>query len=266
MADKTEFEAAQVAAAISAGMARFSGTGTHQCAAMPNDWHVSDLEKFQDRPNRAKASEAFADTESLIGYVNRFADEGTCVVKSDRTACVIKAVLDYHEPKGEADWCQWTASFVARKDNRYARWSGISGQRMGQVKAGEFLEERAVDVIEPDAATVMDMVMQFDALKKVTFKQSTRLHDGNRQFQYIEETEARGALTLPERIKIRVPVFEGMEPDVIDVRVRYRIDDGSLVFIFEIHDEAEVLNTAFERCEDAVRVGISSDIPIYSVA
>jgi len=88
----------------------------------------------------------------------------------------------------------------------------------------------------------------------VTFKQSTRLHSGERQFVYAEENEVRGQINLPEMISLRLPVYEGMEPDVIKVRIRYRIDDGKLTFAFLIDQRPKLEMTAFERCEDALKV------------
>lgn len=234
-----------------------------QFAALPDNWHAESLERFQDTPNRVDARPTFRDTASLVGYVNRFADPTIAVLTSSATARTITATLDHHKTDGTPGWAAWTPSFAAQFDARFDAWRQINGRPLSQIKAGQFLEERAVDVIEPDAATIMDMVMQFDALKKVTFKQSTRLHDGQRQFQYIEENEARGAVTLPEKIKLRLPIFDGMEPDVFMVRLRFRIDDGSLNFSFEIHDQAEVEDVAFQRCEDAVRTGVAESIPLY---
>ncbi|WP_305968312.1 MULTISPECIES: DUF2303 family protein [unclassified Mameliella] len=243
----------------------FDASARGQFAMVPEGWKVDSLEKLQETPNRIKACPVFRNTASLTAYINRFADAGVAVVESSAGRRQITAKLDYHRVDKTPGWSDWTPTFQAQFDPRYARWRNISGSPMTQKRAGEFLEERAVDVMEPDPATIMDMVMQFDALKKVTFRQSTRLHDGQRQFHYQEENEARGAVTLPERIKIRTPVFEGMEPDVLVVRLRYNIDDGKLVFTFEIHDMEQVEDRAFQRCEDAVRVEISDSIPIYSV-
>ena len=72
-------------------------------------------------------------------------------------------------------------------------------------------------------------------------------------------------MTLPERIEILVPIFEGQEPDVISVRVKYRIEDGSLRFSFEIHDKDLVEQTAFERCEDALSSEVADLLILQSI-
>jgi uncharacterized protein YfdQ (DUF2303 family) len=224
-------------------------------AVLPGGYQVHDLEAVQRHPNRIVGSYSFRDVRSLADYLARF-EAPHSIAFSDPDRFAIRVQIDHHEhgDGGEAtpSHCGHTAAFIARFAPHYKLWRDIHGKPMSQVKAGEFLEERAVDLIEPQAADIMDMVMTFEALKKVEFSQSTRLHDGRRQFSYKEENEARGNVTLPERIRLRLPIFEGMEPDVVLVRVRYRIEDARLVFAFEIHDRDDVEMTAFERCEDAL--------------
>lgn len=233
--------------------------------AVPEGYELRSLEAFQSAPQSIATDHKFRTTKSLAAYLDRFQRPET-IAFSNRVKAEIKAVIDHHDHETDApSHGGHVARFCAQKTPQYQRWSGIHGKSMTQVAAGLFLEERAIDVKSPDPATIMDMVMQFDALKKVTFKQSTRLHDGQRQFQYLEENEARGNVTLPERIEIFVPVFEGQDPDVIPVRVKYRIEDGSLRFSFEIHDKELVEQIAFERCEDALQNDTDSLLILQSV-
>lgn len=228
--------------------------------ALPDGYSVHALEDLQSAPNRIKAARSFRETKSLAAYLDRF-QQTASIALSDADAFTITALIDYHDhANGFASHVDHTAMFKARMTSRYQAWSKVHGKAMGQVEAGMFLEERAVDVVDPDAATIMEVVMQFDALKRVTFKQSTRLQDGTRQFTYAEENEVRGNVTLPERISIRMPVFEGQDPDVIPVRLKYSINDGKLQFKFEIHEKAEVEATAFERCEDALLTDLKTPI------
>lgn len=258
MADKTE--AQEIAERKDAAMVKTSAVGAF--LARPQGYEVHSLEEFQDRPNRIKTDYTFRDTKSLAAYLGRFQRPET-VAFSNPDRLEIRVIVDHHDHAADRPThCAHHATFSAQFTQHYKAWRDFSGKSVTQVSAGLFLEERATDVIKPDAASIMDMVMQFDALKKVTFRQSTRLHDGQRQFTYSEENEARGNVTLPEAIQIRVSVFEGQEPEVITVRVRYRIEDGSLRFQFEIHDQKLVENTAFERCEDALKTEVKEDLMV----
>jgi len=206
---------------------------------------------FRGAIDRGAPKPVFDNIGSLAAYLDRFETPHSCGF-SDPDAEEIKVVLDYHNSGVEPSHCDHVASFRAKRTQQYDTWRNISGRKLTQVEAGMFLEERAADVADPDPATIMDMVMQFDVLKRVTFRQSTRLHDGQRQLSYTEENEARGAVTLPETFTLLVSVYEGQEPERIKVHVRYRIEDGRLLFIFKIHDRQSVETAAFLRCEDAL--------------
>lgn len=221
--------------------------------ALPEGYVVHSLENFQAAPNRIEAAPKFRDVASLAGYLDRF-ELPESVAMSRPAENEIRVVIDHHIDSDTAAWCEHSATFKACFTPEYAAWRNIDHKPMGQVTALEFLEERAIDVVEPGAADIMDIIMNFDALKRVTFRQSTRLHDGQRQFLYHEENEVKGQINLPEMIALRLPVYEGMEPDVIKVRIRYRIDDGKLTFAFLIDQRPALEMTAFERCEDALKV------------
>lgn len=224
-----------------------------QFMALPDGYVIHSLEDFQEVPNRIVAAPKFRDTASLAAYLVRF-ELPESVAMSRPSDNEIRVVIDHHESSDQPAWAKHTATFKAAFTPEYQAWQGIDRKPMGQVAALEFLEERAVDVVEPGPADIMEMIMNFDALKRVTFKQSTRLHSGERQFVYAEENEVRGQINLPETVTLRLPVYEGMEPDVIKVRIRYRIDDGRLTFAFLIDQRPKLEMTAFERCEDALKV------------
>lgn len=264
MSDKTEAEVVADLARISV---HYVGDYDRaKFAFVPDDMSVVSLEEYQARPNQTRADIYFSDVASLAAYLARF-EVPQSIALAKQSSNTIRVAIDYHDHMAHTpSHCTHHATFVATYSDAYEAWRRAYGKTMSQVAAGQFLEERAVDVIEPDSADIMDMVMTFEALKKVDFRQSMRLHDGRRQFQYTEENEARGQMTLPERIKIRVPVFDGMEPDVIPVRVRYRIEDTSLKFAFEIHDHAQVERTAFERCEHALKVARPNLLILRSAA
>lgn len=262
MSDLTEFDA-QMAAYTSASL-DFDPSTSAQIAVLPTGYSVASLEAYQDRPNRHRANHRFVAVSSLAEYINRFGSLNT-MVTADFTKAQIMAVIDGDGPD-EASHKEHLARFEAQLSDKVKAWLGICGKPMSQVAFGLFLEDRAVDVIVPEAADVMEMVMKFDATKKVTFKSSTRLHDGSRQFQYVEENDSvRGGVTLPEHFIILAPVYRGMEPQRIKFLVRYRIEDGALRFQVEMHDKDEVLRQAFDRCVDALKTEMALDLPIYTV-
>ena len=263
MADKTEFDAAAASQAGFASLIHFDAGSLGQFAMVPQGFAVESLEQFQLRPNRHQANHRYVSIASLIEYLNRFARPET-MIAADAEKATISCCIDGDKLE-EPSFKDHRASFSAQQSDKLKAWRGICGKPMSQVQFGLFLEERAVDVVVPEAASVMDMVMTFDATKKVVFKSSLRLHDGSRQFQYVEDNEARGGVTLPDHFIILAPVYRGMEPQRIKFMVRYRIEEGALRFIVQMHDEEEVLREPFERCVDALQAGLNIKLPVYWV-
>jgi len=261
MADLTETQAA-LAAHTAAGI-DFSPAETGQFVALPDGYKVASLEEFQAMPNRHRADHRFVAVASLAEYINRFGIDCT-MVTADYSAAKISAVID-GDRKDQPSHKEHKAHFQAQTSDKVKAWMGICSKPLSQVQFGLFLEDRSVDVVVPDAADVMEMVMKFDATKKVSFKSSTRLHDGSRQFQYVEDNDTRGGVTLPDHFIIYAPVYRGMGPQKIKFMVRYRIEDGSLRFQVDMHDEEEVLREAFERCVDALKSDLNIDLPIYVI-
>lgn len=261
MADLTEHEALERSAI--AASATFDPAATGQFAVVPDGYSVKSLEDFQNAPDRIAADHRFVDVASLAAYLSRFSTEATMIC-ADYERAKIQAVLDGDAPSIPSHK-EHKARFEAQQSDILKAWLKASGKRMSQVEFGLFLEDRAVDVVQPEAADVMDMVMTFDATKKVSFKSSQRLHDGQRQFQYVEENETRGAVTLPDHFVILAPVYCGMEPQRIKFMVRFRIEEGSLRFQIDMHDRDRVLREAFDRCVDGLRADLPKETVIYVV-
>lgn len=261
MADRTEHDDQERSFFAAIAGEDFDPAGKGQFAVIPDDYQVATLEAFQERPNRHFADERFVDVASLVTYLNRFADDDT-MISADYDSAQVVAVIDGHAPDDPSHRTHH-ARFTAAVSDQTKAWLGICGRQMSQIDFGLFLEDRAVDVVEPDAADVMDMVMTFDATKKVSFQSSQRLHDGQRQFRYVEENQATGAVTLPDHFVILAPVFRGMEPQRIKFMVRYRIVEGALRFQVDMHDRDRVMREAFDRCVDALKNGLKLALPVY---
>jgi len=260
MANLTESEAAQRFAATSV---KFDELSTGQFAVIPEGFKIESLETFQDTPNRIIADHRFVTVNSLAEYVNSFGGDNTMICANYEGAKILVTIDGDNAADGSASHKSHKARFEAQVHDITKAWLAICSRPMAQSVFGQFLEDRAQDVIKPEAASVMEMVMTFDATKKVTFKSAQRLHDGQRQLVYVEENEAKGAVTFPDHFMILAPIYRGMEPQQIKFLVRYRIDDGKLHFSVEMHDRERMLREAFDRCVDALKTAVSLEAPVY---
>jgi len=93
----------------------------------------------------------------------------------------------------------------------------------------------------------------------VNFASSIRLADGTNQFTFEEEvqgTAQKGQLAIPEQFVIGVPVFENGEKWRVDVRLRYRIEEGGrLVMWVELVRPHKVIEEAVKELRAKISEG-----------
>lgn len=256
--------------AMAAQFPAFDPKEPRNYALVPIGFTVEHIAGRPDVPEEMNLSPAFYEAESLSAYVNRFFTD-TAVAFTDWKRAEINVAFDYLAASdggkaGAKCWEDHRAKFHARATEAWEKWHGLHDRLIAQRDFIRFLEERAHEIVEPDAASVMDAAMNFEAVKKVDFKSSQRLHNGYRQFVYVEDDQAKGSVDLPEMLTINVPVFEGQEPIRIRVRLRFRIDDGKLMLGLAIDNVDEIRKAAFERCLDTFRTGLDGSakgLPIY---
>ncbi len=265
MIDETMTEAQQIAALALAGQpAQFDENKGGSWALVPPGYSVRDLQDLQRHPNRVRGDMTFTTPAALASYLDRFTEEGgawghDALLTVNYQKATIRAALDYSDAD-QARHHDHHAAYQAQIGRKFQKWRDMCGKAHTQVALAMFLESRAVDVVKPDAADVMEMVLRFEATKTVEFKQSTRLQDGARQFTYVEDTQQRGQITLPDHLIILAPVYEGLAPQPIKLWLRYRIEDAKLRLVMEVHAEDEVMRHAFERCVDAFVIRAPSGV------
>lgn len=231
-------------------------------ATLPDGYGIHDLEGFGDIPRRARGNYTFREVASLGAYLTRYGD-ANAVAFADWRARTIMAVLDYHEPNGSPAFGEHRARFVAQRTSDWDAWRAANDKPQGQVAFGRFLEENARVIVEPDAANIVEVCMNLDAVKRVTFQSAVRLSDGYRQIKYVEENDTKGGIRVPEAFVINVAVFEGQEPQRIPIRLRYRIDEGKLAMWVTIDNLDETERLAFERCVDGLSLDGPDGLPVY---
>lgn len=227
--------------------------------AVPEGYKILDLENMLRHPRGIRATISAQTPGDLCDYVRRH-----CLPETQGYANIeersIGIVIDHHDRIGDdqpfATWGRHVAIHKARFGTAFAAWKNLHRKYVSQREFAEFLEDRAGDIVAPDAADIIEVATNLQALRKVTFSSSIRLQTGARQFEYRESDEAVGRVKVPEIIAIRTQVFDGLEPVKIHARLRFSIDDGALHFCVVIERFEETLEAEFTRIVDAVKVGL----------
>jgi uncharacterized protein YfdQ (DUF2303 family) len=226
-----------------------AGTFVHQ---------VLELEKYLAVPLRNREKVEFQDVDSFTSYLNDFKNPGSRIFFDNDTA-QFAAIVDYPLPDGPA-WGEHVAALNLRHSEEWNLWFGRNSKWYGQIGFGRFIEENLIDVVSPDGAKLLEMVMTFEANKSVSFREANRLKDGTVQFSYVEELKT-GTVEIPDKISIRIPIFYNQEPQLIELRFRYKIEDQKLQLCHEFVRAERIKNDAAARI--VADVNSETSLPVY---
>ncbi len=219
-------------------------------------------DEHRDAPARKTGTTTLRDVASFLAYHGKHSDPAS-EVYADATRLTITAVLDAHSA-GTPRFGKHRAVLALRTTEAWDQWLAKDNRLIGQAEFAEHLEDHLAELIEPDAATMLEIAQSFQATTKADFTSSTRLASGQRQLSYVEETTARaggkGQLTIPETFEIGLVPFEGSDPYKLTARFRYRIADGQLRLGYKLDRPGDVLRAAFADVLAAVADAVEQPV------
>lgn len=220
--------------------------------------HVVDLERLRaplrEGPRRKAGTYQVSDVESFLAYYHKHASDSAETWVGDTQ---IVAVLDAHgdDPR----WEEYRLVLQLQHSPEWTRWSNASGKFASQQSFAEFMEDSAADVVQPDAATMLEVAQSLQATIKADFKSAYRTSDGQRAFRYEEQATAKagakGELEIPERLTLRLRVFLGQQPIPVTARFRYRLSDDGLRLGVVLDRVQETLEAARDLVVDQITDG-----------
>lgn len=250
-------------------------------AIWPKNQRIESLERFDSVPRRKRGSVECHDPDSFARYVRAHATDSTLVLgASTTTPPAFVAVLDYHAPETryeeaetaarlaethltrirDAGWAEHRAIYPLVLTAEWSTWTKASGCPLPQAEFAEFLEDNAPDIyVPPEAAfakypnaeQMLDVALTLQAKKEVQFSSGIRLQNGQNRLNWVEAVNATagsdGKLEIPERFAISVAPFVGASKYVIHVRLRYRIAQGKITFVYQLERPHKALEHAFSE-------------------
>lgn len=221
---------------------------TDDAIAAPQGVMLVPSELFQLEPGAARGTVQCDSLESLVAYVGS-QEQSNAMIFASRAGGVIRAVLDWHSMEAPL-WGDHQAVMPLVFTQEWIDWSGISGRAIDQRKFAEFIEEHLHCIHNPAASEVLTVATFLEGKRNVTFKSAAILSNGDRQLQWEENTETKGAgdTKVPSEITLRIPVYRGAEDETtVEIRalLRYRIAEGKLTFEVKLMNVDKVADGAF---------------------
>lgn len=236
-----------------------------QVVALPDGFTAHNIAP-QERPLlRIVQTPMLFDEASFIDYVNRFKSEESRIfavpghLSPDKQARVT-AALDYHGPS-KPQRCQHVVSFAPRYSEQWVRWT--KAPPMPQAAFAEFIEENRIDIIDPDAAVLLDMVSKFRATRKQDYDSVVYQPNGDIVVAWSDKTESAGkpGVSVPDGLKLGIPVFFRDIPVKVPCFMRYRLSDGKLTFAVKVDRPEYIEQDAFDLITK--RIGEQTAITPY---
>lgn len=202
------------------------------------------LDEYATRPDRKKGSLTCEDLQSFIASVRLHARPST-VLFASATARKLEAIFDYHEPNaGQADWLQHRAVYPFPITPEWNAWADLHNKWITQSHLAAFLEDHAVDVVEP--ARAMDQARLWTERLGIEFAAPARMMGLSRGLAVTVDTKVEEArnlgtgeatlrfeqshngadgkpLSVPGALLIEVPIFRGGAAYQLPARLRYRV-------------------------------------------
>lgn len=226
---------------------------------------VHSLKDYEEKPKGFSVT--CAEEASFRDYVRKFKDERTVIFAMESG---FLSVIDWHEPDvtsvGKQRGAQ-VVEFALAKDPDYARWLQSDGRWMPQLDFADLLEDMAHTVIEPSAATMLEIAQSLQAKPQVDWKSHQRLQDGSAQLLYTETVNAaagrNGELEIPASFQIELPLIEGGVSQQMMARLRFRLKEGVITFRYALDRQEHHWRQA--RLAIAQRLHQDLELPVYSV-
>lgn len=256
------------------------------------------LDEYLPAPERRKGETNHTDLSSFIGYVNRFKSAPTVVfARNSRSEPKLLAIFNHH-PEGEdektAGFGDHRAWYHFPLSDEWKIWQKHNGALMSQSEFAEFIEDRFLDIVPPATEMAGDtgevkLKLAPDVLRLLavsngrcaqpaemyTLSRGLKVHAENKVEQkvdlqsgesalvYVNEhkNEAGERVNIPQLFQIGIPVFDRGPGYVMVARLRYRLQNGSVKWAYQLHRGDLVFDDAFN--EAVARTELETEVPVF---
>jgi len=246
-------------------------------------------EEYAKTPERRTGCSIIHDQESLIDIVLRFKDDGSALFAdlANRKSPSLQAIFDYHEQmlleNSTPRFCKHRASYRFPLSDEWTAWTGIDGKAMSQAEFAEWIELRALDLVDPTVvgpgaleavralntpaaspARIQEISRGLAIRVDEQIRTAVTLQTGETQlvYQTTHNDASSGApITVPALFAVAIPVFKDGVSYVIPVRLRYRVTSGQIKWTMHLV-QAE---RAFDRAtrEVCANVAEKTGLPLF---
>jgi len=214
------------------------------------DGSTLDLSYILGQPRRKIGDYQVATVESFTDLVDELGDKKLSTIWVTHESPYIVAVLN-DNTSAEAGWGDYRVRLPLPLTPEWLHWAAADGKFLDQDTFAEHIEEGVKELVEPDAATMLEIAQSIHATVSANFTQAKRLDNGETQMVYTEDIEGKagekGDLTIPQHFTLAIAPFLGEDTYEVKARFKYRIGGGSLRMGYSLERPEAVILDALEQ-------------------
>ncbi|MBQ1443803.1 MAG: DUF2303 family protein [Cutibacterium sp.] len=216
---------------------------------------IADTDAYAPRPRRKSGLTRVSTAESFIEYLDKHGISGETEVTGLPEAAHFKATIDAGTDRLPG-WEDQKVVLQLREAPEWERWNYQSGTFTGQEEFAEFIENNAVNIVEPSSAEILEIASSLQVRRGVEFESATRLATGDVQFGYRETSTASagtaGQLSIPERFTLALRRFDGGETYKVDALFRWRLRGKDLSLGYKLQNAEKITTDAFDSIAEGI--------------
>lgn len=222
-------------------------------------------EMIPDHPRYKSESRNFIDLASFVAYVNEQKNDCSRIFGQIREEpYIFDAVIDYHgTADGPANLCKHHAVLELTLSREFSTWYSINDKMMPQTDFAEFLKDNRLDIVSPDNATVLGLVMELQATSESRCVGKVPTNAGM-AFNFEETTTASRngqKIDVPNQIVLNMPVFDGMGNESITLDFKFRVQSGTLFFGIRMIGVERMMRNALLAARN--QIAEKTSLPVY---
>lgn len=225
--------------------------------------HTLDDEKYRPQPRRLSGIVTAHTTAALGAYVSRFGDSTRMVwVSPDQ----VVGVLNEHTNL-QPGWRDHRVVMPVKRHPLFVELAAAFGKPLDQSEFADLVETLERAWTNPAAATMLEVAQTIHINGEKKLSSSFTLRDGSIAMSYVSQEQAvagRNAdLTVPSRVEITLPVFEGTDSvATIRCRLRTRRSGGQVMFVLLPDETADqIVQRALDGLSQEIAAAVG-DVPV----
>jgi uncharacterized protein YfdQ (DUF2303 family) len=183
---------------------------------------------YPRKPAYIKQQVVVQTLDSLVEYLNKYKTADTKLF-ANMDANAITGVIDYHGTDGTAEHAAHVVTMSLPFSEEWKLWTAADGKLMPQLEFARFIEENHPDVVEPNAAELIEIARDLHAARSIKLTKVVRTESDNESFTLDDDTQVRSNVTgqkveIPHQFTLSIPVYFGESGIEMTAFLRWKLD------------------------------------------